>query len=299
MDYGMRSKGVIAKRRRFEKPVEVLLVVCALVTVLLVGLITILIFSEGLPIFQAQGLLSFLFGGKWAPTASPPLYGIWPMIVTSLTVTLLALVIALPVGLACAIFLAEIAPQRPARVLRRAVDVLAGIPSVVYGFFGITMIVPLIRDIFGVNGQSVLAGGIILAVMILPTLISISEAGIRSVPRAYKEGSLAMGASHWQTIHRVMLPAAQKTIVTSVVLALGRALGETMAIILVMGNTPAMPASLLDPARTLTVNIVMEMSYVTPGTEHYAALFGTGVALFVFIMVLNFVVNRLLHRTVK
>lgn len=295
----MKGQSIAGKRRRFEKPVEILLLVCALVTVLLVGLITVMIFTEGLPVFQSQGVFSFLFGEKWNPLADPPLYGIWPMIVTSFYVTILALIIALPIGLACSIFLAEIAPERPSRMLRRAIDVLAGIPSVVYGFFGITMLVPIIRDIFGVNGQSVLAGGIILAIMILPTLISISEVGIRAVPKEYKSGSLAMGASHWQTIYKVILPASKNTIITAVVLALGRALGETMAIILVMGNTPAMPASLLDPARTLTVNIVMEMSYVTPGTEHYAALFGTGVVLFVFIMVLNFVVNRLINRTVK
>lgn len=295
----MRRTGIAIKRRYFEKPIEILLLVCALATVLLVGLITIMIFTEGLPIFQSHGVLSFLFGETWAPTASPPLYGIWPMIVTSFYVTVISLIIALPIGLACSVFLAEIAPERPARVLRRAIDVLAGIPSVVYGFFGLTMIVPIIRDIFGVNGQSVLAGGIILAIMILPTIISISEVGIRAVPGAYKSGSLAMGASHWQTIYKVILPAAKNTIITSVVLGLGRALGETMAVILVMGNTPVVPASLLDPARTLTVNIVMDMSYVTPGTEHYSALFGTGVVLFVFIMVLNFIVNKLINRTVK
>lgn len=295
----MRQMSVAIKRRYFEKPIEVLLLVCALVTVLLVGIITIMIFMEGLPIFQSHGVLSFIFGDKWVPTASPPLYGIWPMIVTSFIVTVLALVIALPIGLACSVFLAEIAPDRPSRVLRRSIDILAGIPSVVYGFFGITMIVPILRDIFGVNGQSILAGGIILAIMILPTIISISEVGIRAVPKAYKTGSLAMGATHWQTIYKVILPAAKNTVITSVVLAIGRALGETMAVILVMGNTPAMPTSLLDPARTLTVNIVMDMSYVTPGTEHYAALFGTGIVLFVFIMALNFIVNRLINRTVK
>ena len=258
-----------------------------------------MIFVEGLPIFQSHGVLSFLFGEKWTPTASPPLYGIWPMIVTSFYVTILSLIIALPIGIACSVFLAEIAPERPARILRRAIDILAGIPSVVFGFFGLTMIVPILRDIFGVNGQSVLAGAIILAIMILPTIISISEVGLRAVPKAYKSGSLAMGASHWQTIYRVIIPAAKNTIITSVVLAIGRALGETMAVILVMGNTPAMPASLLDPARTLTVNIVMDMSYVTPGTEHYAALFGTGIVLFVFIMALNLAVNKLINRTVK
>ncbi len=286
------------KRRGFERPVEILFVVCALVTILLVGLITVMIFTEGVPIFSSYGFFNFLFGEHWTPTAAVPQYGIWPMIVTSFYVTVLSMIIALPIGLACSVFLAEIAPERPARVLRRAIDVLAGIPSVVFGFFGLTVIVPILRDIFSVNGQSVLAGSIILAIMILPTIISISEVGLRAVPADYKAASLAMGASHWQTIYKVLIPAARNTIFTGVVLAIGRALGETMAVILVMGNTPAMPDSLLDPARTLTVNIVMDMSYVTPGTEHYSALFGTAIVLFVFIMVLNFGVNRLIRKKV-
>ncbi len=294
-----KERSLKVKRRYFEKPIEILFLLCALFTVLIVGVITVMIFTEGLPIFTSFGFFNFLFGTSWTPTLADPSYGILPMIITSIYVTLIALIIALPIGIACSIFLAEMAPRKTANMLRRAIELLAGIPSIVFGFFGLMLIVPIIRDVFGINGQSVLAGGIILAIMILPTIISISEVGIRSVPKEYKSGALALGSTHWQSIYKVILPASKNTLLTAIVLGIGRALGETMAIILVMGNTPAIPESILDPARTMTVNIVMDMAYVTPGTEHYSALFGTGIVLFVFIMALNIIVNKLINRTVK
>lgn len=281
-------------RRSFsDKCVQKVMLIAACFCILVVALITVMIFKEGLPIYFKTGVFSFLFGTEWAPTAAEPLYGILPMIVGTVYTTLIGIVIGVPIGLGTAIFLAEFAPPRLAVFVRKAIEILAGIPSVVFGFFGLVIIVPFVRSIGGGAGMSVLAAGIILAIMILPTIITISEVAIRSVPKSLKAGSLAMGASEWQTITRVTLPTARSGIITSIVLGIGRAVGETMAIILVAGNTPIVPVSLFDPTRTMTVNIVLEMSYVRPGTEHYAALFGTGVALFVFIMILNLVVTKI------
>lgn len=280
-----------------KSAIEIVLLICASACVLIVGLITLMIFIEGLPLFKNVGVLDFLFGQKWAPTAKIPSYGILPMILASFYVTLLALVIAIPIGLGVAIFLSEMASSGWNKVMRRSIEVLAGIPSVVYGFFGLVIIVPFIRDTFHSKGYSILAGGIILAIMILPTIISISENAIRSVPSEYKDGSLAMGASHWQTIYRVLVPAARSGILASIVLGTGRAIGETMAIILVMGSTPILP-KLLEPARTLTINIVLEMSYVSQGSAHYHALFATAIVLFIFIMLINSIVSNLSKKAV-
>lgn len=280
-----------------KSAIEIVLLICASACVLIVGLITLMIFIEGLPLFKNYGVMDFLFGQKWAPTAKVPSYGILPMILASFYVTLLALVIAIPIGLGVAIFLSEMASEGWAKLMRRAIEVLAGIPSVVYGFFGLVIIVPFVRETFHNKGYSILAGGLILAIMILPTIISISENAIRSVPSEYKDGSLAIGASHWQTIYRVLVPAARSGILASVVLGTGRAIGETMAIILVMGSTPILP-KLLGPARTLTINIVLEMSYVSQGSEHYHALFATAIVLFIFIMLINSIVSNLSKKAV-
>lgn len=207
------------------------------------------------------------------------------MIIGSLAVTGGALVIAVPLGVATAAFLAELAPARLARLLRPAVDLLAGIPSVVYGFVGLTMLVPWIRETFGGPGFSVLAGSLLLGVMVLPTVVAISEDAIRAVPRSYREGSLALGATPWQTLTRVVLPAARPGIVAAAVLGMGRAIGETMAVLMVTGNVTALPNSPLAPTRTLTANIALEMGYASG--RHQEALFATGIVLFVLIMALN------------
>jgi phosphate transport system permease protein len=221
------------------------------------------------------------------------------MIVATLYTTGIALLIGVPIGLGCAIFLAELAPRKLAVVLRRGIEVLAGIPSVVFGFFGMVMIVPFLRSFKQGPGFSILAAGLILAVMILPTIISISEVSLRAVPGSLRDGSLAMGASKWQTIRKVSLPTAKSGIITSVVLGIGRAVGETMAVKLVVGNTPAIPASVFDPARPLTVNIIIEMGYAVTGSTHYSALFATGIVLFVFIIVLNGAVTILSRKRVR
>lgn len=247
------------------------------------ALITIFIFANGVPIIREVGIIDFIFGMSWAPRYGQ--YGIFPMIVGSTTVTLGAVVLGVPVGLCTAIFLTEYAPPVLSKIFRPAIQLLAGIPSVVYGFWGLIFIVPAIRNFFGGPGLSILAGSVILAIMILPTVISISEVSILALPRQYKEGALALGMTHWQTIRSVLLPSAKSGIVASIILGIGRALGETMAVIMVLGNAVAVPESILDPVRTLTTNIGIEMGYAS-GT-HREALFATGIVLFVVIMILN------------
>lgn len=259
---------------------EKLLLAAALVAIGVICLIAVFVTSEGIPVMRKVGLLPFLTGLKWDPGAG--VFGILPMIIGSLLVTAGALAIGLPLGLAGAIFLAEIAPARAEKLMRPAVELLAGIPSVVYGFFGLAVLVPLLRSHFGGSGFSAFAGSIILSIMILPTVVTIAEDSIRAVPREYKEGSLALGATHWQTIRHVLLPAARSGIIAAAVLGLGRAIGETMAVIMVTGNSPVMPKSFFQPIRTLTGNIVIEMGYAVG--DHQRALFATGVVLFTFIM---------------
>lgn len=254
----------------------------ALVAILLVFLIALFIIQQGIPAFRAIGVFKFLFGTVWRPGINE--FGILPMIVGSIYVTLGALLLSAPLGIACAIFLAEVAPYRVRGVVRSAVELLVGIPSVVYGLVGMVVIVPLIREIGG-NGFSVLAGVVVLTIMVLPTVVSISEDSLRAVPVTYKEGALALGANHWQTIWHVSLPAARSGIMAAVILAMGRAIGETMAMIMVIGNSILIPASPLDPARTLTGNIAVEIMYA--GGLHEKALFATGIVLFLLIMGLN------------
>ncbi|HIF9066876.1 phosphate ABC transporter permease subunit PstC [Photobacterium damselae] len=251
----------------------------------ILSLVTIgyFIFREGFAAFAHSGVTGIVFGQDWLP---PALYGIAPMIVASLASTFGAVLIGVPIALLTAVFIAEVAPKPVANIVRPMIELLAGIPSVVYGFFGLVIIVPMIQELFNVPaGNSILAGIIVLAIMILPTVIAVSETSIRAVPRTYKEGSLALGASHMFTIFRLLIPAARSGIMTGVILGIARALGETMAIIMVMGNSPAMPRGVLDSARTLTANIAIEMSYATG--IHASALYATGIVLLVFIMILN------------
>ncbi len=273
-----------SKRRDFvEHAFHALFLLSAFIGVASVIIIGFFLVKESAASFQEAGVTGMVFGMNWLP---PALYGIAPMIAGSLMATAVAVVIGVPVGVLTAIFLAEIAPERLVKVMRPAIELLAGIPSVVYGFFGLVVIVPLIEDVFGVpSGATILAGAVVLAVMILPTVIAVSETSLRAVPRQYKEGSLALGASKIYTIFNVLVPAARSGILTGVILGIARAVGETMAIIMVMGNTPAMPQGILDSARTLTANIALEMSYATG--VHASALYASGVVLLVFVMLLN------------
>lgn len=266
-----------------EKLIERGLLLVALSAVAMILLITFFIFREGVPLVARVGVWDFIASTRWAPTQGA--FGILPMIVGSLQVTLLAIVLGGAVGLACALFLFEFAPRGSIRFLKPMIELLAGIPSVVYGFIGVVVLVPFIRRTLGGPGFSVLAAAVILGIMILPTVIAISLDALAAVPREYKEGSLALGATRWQTLYRVMLPAARSGLVAGIILGMGRAIGETMAVIMVAGNALTIPTSLLTPVRTLTSNIALEMGYAAG--DHQAALFATGMVLFVIIAILN------------
>ncbi|HVN95754.1 MAG TPA: phosphate ABC transporter permease subunit PstC [Syntrophorhabdaceae bacterium] len=270
-----------------ERLVKWVLVLFALSSLLFLFLIFMFIFSEGLPLFLKVGLFKIIGGSKWAPTKG--FFGIFPMIISSFLVTFGALVIGAPMGLSCAIYLSEYSGKKMKMFLKPALELLAGIPSVVYGFLGVIYIVPLVRDYLGGSGFSLLSTSIILGVMILPTIISITFDSLVSVPRTYREGSLAMGATKWQTIYKVILPSAKSGILASFILGMGRAIGETMAVIMIAGNALKIPGSILDPLRTLTGNIALELSYASG--DHRLGLFSTGVVLMVIIMLLNYVAN--------
>ncbi len=259
-----------------------MVVICAAISFSVLLLIAAFILKESLPAFAQIGLREFLLGGEWRPSEGQ--FGILTMIVGSICVAIGSLLLAVPLGVACAVFLAEVAPRRVREIFRPAVELLVGIPSVVYGLVGMAALVPLVRQLGG-SGFSILTAVIVLSAMVLPTIISISEDSIRSVPARYREAALSLGATRWQTVWHVLLPAARSGIVAAAVLGIGRAVGETMAMIMVIGNSPIFPDSLLDSVRTLTGNIAVEIAYATGIHEH--ALFATGVVLFIFIMVLN------------
>jgi phosphate transport system permease protein len=256
------------------------------------ALITVFIVVEGVPLIAKTGVLQFVFGMKWAPTQGS--FGIFPMIVGSMSVTIGAIILGVPIALCCAIFLSEFAPPVMRSLLRPAIQMLAGIPSVVYGFWGLIFVVPAVRTFLGGPGLSILAGSIILAIMILPTIISISEVSLLALPSLYKEGALALGSTQWQTIRGVLVPAAGSGIMAAIILGIGRAVGETMAVIMVLGNAVSLPQSILDPARTLTTNIGIEMGYASG--DHQSALFATGVVLLIIIMILNSVAQLAIRR---
>jgi phosphate transport system permease protein len=266
-----------------EKIPQGLFFIIALVALAVLAIITIFIFIEGVPLIAKVGFFNFVFGMKWAPSLGQ--YGIFPMIIGTVLVTLGATILGVPIAICCSIFLTEFAPSRLSSLVRPAIQLLAGIPSVVYGFWGLIFIVPAIRNYLGGPGLSILAGSVILAIMILPTVISIAEVSILALPRLLKEGAFALGATHWQTIWGVLLPAAKSGILAGIILGIGRAVGETMAVIMVLGNAVALPDSILAPARTLTTNIGIEMGYASG--EHQQALFATGIVLLVIIMILN------------
>jgi len=277
-----------------ENVVKWVLTAFALSSLLFLFLIFAFILVEGLPLFLKIGLKKIIFGFKWAPTKG--YFGIFPMIVSSFLVTFGALIIGAPLGLSCAIYLSEYSGKKLKMFLKPALELLAGIPSVVYGFLGVIYIVPLVREYLGGSGFSLLATSIILGVMILPTVISISCDALVSVPRTYREGSFAMGATKWQTIYRVVIPSAKSGILASFILGMGRAIGETMAVIMIAGNALKIPVSILDPLRTLTGNIALELAYATG--DHRQGLFSTGVVLLVIIMILNYIANFGIKRKV-
>lgn len=275
-----------------EKLMQIVFLIAACTSVLAVALICIFLFANGIPAMKEIGVFQFLLGEKWKPSNN--IFGILPMILGSIYVTAGAIIIGVPIGILTAVFMAKYCPKKIYPFLKSSVELMAGIPSVVYGFFGLVMIVPLIREFSGKNGNSILAASILLGIMILPTIVGVSEAAIRAVPSQYYEGALALGATHERSIFFVVLPAAKSGIIAAVVLGIGRAIGETMAVIMVAGNQARIPVSILKGARTLTANIVIEMGYAAD--LHREALIATAVVLFVFILIINLSVSSLNRR---
>ena len=273
-----------------EQVMHAVFFIAACASVLAVALICLFLFVNGIPAMREIGIFKFLLGTMWKPGNN--IYGILPMIMGSIYVTAGAILIGVPIGILTSVFMASYCPKKVYRFFKSAIDLLAGIPSVVYGFFGLMMLVPLIRDLFHKgNGSSILSASILLGIMILPTIIGVTESAIRAVPSNYYEGSLALGATKERSLFFVVLPAAKSGLIAGVVLGIGRAIGETMVVVMVAGNQARMPAGILRGVRTMTSNIVLEMGYAAD--LHREALIATGVVLFVFILIINFCVARL------
>ena len=269
-----------------------LFLICACVSILAVVLICVYLFASGVPAIGEIGVTDFLFGTKWKPSSG--YYGIFPMIIGSILVTGIAVVIGVPIGILCAVFMSHYCPEKLYRFVKPAINLLAGIPSIVYGFFGLVVIVPIMKELFGGSGKSLLTAGILLGIMILPTVIKTTESSLNAVPKSYYEGALALGATHERSVFFASLPAAKSGILAAIILGVGRAIGETMAVILVAGNQTVIPKSITSGIRTLTSNIVMEMGYA--GGLHREALIATGVVLFVFILIINLCFSALKRR---
>lgn len=270
-------------RKYSEKIMKIVFLTAACVSILAVILICVFLFASGVPAIREIGLSDFLLGGSWKPNQG--LYGVFPMIVGSIYVTAGAVVVGVPIGLLCAVFMARYCPAGLYRILKPAVDLLAGIPSIVYGFFGLMVIVPMLQNMFGGSGKSLMTASVLLGIMILPTIISVAESNIRAVPEQYYEGSLALGATKERSVFRAVLPAAKMGIMAGIILGIGRAIGETMAVVMVCGNQAIMPRGITEGVRTLTANIVLEMGYASG--LHREALIATAVVLFVFILIIN------------
>ena len=266
-----------------EQLMHMVFLLSACVSILCVAMICVFLFANGIPAIGKIGVFQFLAGEKWKP--GNDLYGILPMILGSIYVTAGAVIIGVPIGILTAVFMSKFCPRHIYKVVKPAIDLLAGIPSVVYGFFGMVVIVPVVSQLFGGSGKSMLTASILLGIMILPTIIGVSESAINAVPESYYEGSLALGASHERSVFFATLPAAKSGILAGVILGVGRAIGETMAVIMVAGNQARMPKGILEGVRTMTANIVLEMGYATD--LHREALIATAVVLFVFILIIN------------
>ena len=281
------------KNAILESVMRIIFFIAACASVLAVVLICVFLFANGIPAMGEVGIFKFLFGQLWRP--SNDIYGILPFILGSIYVTAGAIVVGVPLALLTSIFLAKYCPKKIYEVCKSGINLMAGIPSVIYGFFGLIVIVPLVKQIFNIRaGQTMLTASILLGIMILPTVVGVAESALQSVPESYYEGSLALGATHSRSVFFVMVPAAKSGIVAGIVRGIGRAIGETMAVIMIAGNQPAMPRGLLNGVRTLTSNIVMEMGYATG--LHREVLIATGVVLFVFILLINLIVTVLKRR---
>jgi len=284
--------------RKFKEfIIEKLILLCGLASIFFVILIFLFLLKEGLAVFQTVTPFKFLFGKSWYPISEPAQLGILPLILGSLLVTIGAAIISIPIGVGCAVYIAEIAPARIKEVLKSGIELLAAIPSVVLGFIGMVTLVPLVKNLFHLpTGLTALSGSIMLAFMAMPTIVSIAEDALYSVPKNYKEGALALGATQWQAIWRVMLPAASSGILAAIMLGIGRVIGETMAVMMITGNAAVIPQSILVPVRTLTATIAAEMGEAVVGSEHYFALFAIGIVLFIISFAINVTADLFLHR---
>lgn len=284
-------------RKLKEFIIEKLILMCGLASIFFVILIFLFLLKEGLAVFKTVTPASFIFGKSWYPISEPPQLGILPLILGSLLITLGAALISIPIGVGCAIYIAEVAPSKTKEILKAGIEILAAIPSVVLGFIGMVTLVPWVKNIFNLpTGLTALSGSIMLAFMAMPTIVSISEDALYSVPKSYKEGSLAMGATHWQTIWRVLLPAASSGILAAVMLGIGRVIGETMTVMMITGNAAVIPQSILVPVRTLTATVAAEMGEAVAGSEHYFALFAIGIVLFIISFIINVTSDLFLHK---
>ncbi|MBI1883743.1 MAG: phosphate ABC transporter permease subunit PstC [Chlamydiae bacterium] len=287
----------IQQRQISEFIIEKLIFLSGLASVLFVILIFVFLLKEGVSLFKTVSLKDFLIGKFWYPISDPPRFGVLPLLMGSLWVTLGAVLIAVPLGLGCAIFIGQIVPRSLRDYFKAGVELLAAIPSVVLGFVGLVTLVPLVRHLFHLrSGLTVLSGSLMLAFMAMPTIVSIIEDAFNAVPKSYREGSFALGATQWQTIYRVLIPAAAPGILAGVMLGMGRVIGETMAVMMITGNAAILPKSFFDPARTMTATIAAEMGEAVRGSSHYFALFAIGIVLFLITFLVNLVADFVLHR---
>lgn len=287
-------------RKYYEAVLETLIFASGIASIIFVLLIFVFLLKEGLSLFAHENPFRFLFGTKWYPISEPPKFGILPMFLGSIWVTLGATVVSVPVGLACAIYIGEVAPKWLREILKVGVELLAAIPSIVLGFIGLVTLVPFMKKVFHLStGLTAFSGSIMLAFMAMPTIVSIMEDALNTVPNRYRYGSIAMGATKWQTIYRIVLPAAAPGIVAAVMLGVGRVIGETMAVMMITGNAAVIPNGLkgfFEPVRTLTATIAAEMGEAVQGSEHYYALFAIGIVLFAIAFIINFIADLFLHR---
>lgn len=284
-------------KRLFDFLIEKFIFVAGTITIVFVVLIFTFLLRESIPFFSNYNIVDFLSGSFWYPVSDPARFGILPLLMGSLLVTIGAVIIAVPLGIMAALFIAEVAPPSVRDVLKSGIELLAAIPSVVIGFIGMVTIVPFIRNLFDLpTGLSAFSGSLMLAFMSMPTIVSISEDAIRAVPWSYKEGAVALGATKWQTMYRIVLPAAAPGIIAAVMLGMGRVIGETMAVMMITGNAAAIPQSIFDPVRTMTATIAAEMGETVQGSSHYHALFTIGLVLFVITFIINFIADSFLHK---
>jgi phosphate transport system permease protein len=286
----------MSKRTR-EFIVKSILLIAATSSLVFLGGIVLVLITQGIPVFKTVGIVHFIFGTSWYPTHEQAEFGILPMIYGSLIITIGALAFATPLGILSALYISEVAPFWFKEIMKPVVELLAGIPSVVYGLFGALFIAPVVQDLFNIpTGLTAFSAAVVLGIMVLPTVTSITEDALSSIPKEYKEAALAVGATKWETMTRITLPAAASGISTAVILGIGRAIGETMAVLMVAGGSPRIAFSLLQPIRAMTSTIAAEMAETVIGSNHYHALFGIAIALFIMTLVFNLIAERISHR---